>query len=232
MATKSNQASSSRGKGAEKKVYSPEEAVAQMRAFPQRKFDETVEIHVKLGVNPTKAEEGVRGAVVLPAGLGKTVRVLVIAKGEKVMAAREAGADHVGAEDMIEKIQGGWMEFDTVIATPDTMAVVAKVGKILGPHGLMPNPKTGTVTFDVTKAVKEAKAGRVEYKMDKGANLHAAIGKRSFDDEKLLLNLRAFLDAIARARPAAVKGGSYLKRITLSTTMGGGVQIDASPFSN
>jgi large subunit ribosomal protein L1 len=191
------------------------------------KFDETVEIAARLGVDPRHADQQVRGTVALPHGTGRTVRVLVIAKGEKVKEAEEAGADFVGSEDMVEKIQGGWMDFDKVIATPDMMGQVGKLGRVLGPRGMMPNPKSGTVTFDVAKGVQDLKAGRIEYRVDKGGNVHAPLGKRSFSNDKLQENCEIFLRELIRAKPAAAKG-QYLKSLTLSSTMGPGVKLEVS----
>jgi large subunit ribosomal protein L1 len=190
------------------------------------KFDETVEIAVRLGVDPRQADQNVRGTVLLPHGTGKTVRVLVFAKGEKAKEAQEAGADHVGADDIVQKIQTeSWLEFDTAIATPDMMSQVGRLGKLLGPRGLMPNPKVGTVTFDVAKAVREVKAGKVEYRVDKAGIVHCMVGKRSFGADKLAANAEALIASLVRAKPAASKG-NYLQSIALSTTMGPGVRID------
>lgn len=209
-----------------KREYSVEEAMELVKKTVPARFDETVEIAIRLGVDPKHADQMVRGAVVLPHGIGKTVRVLVFAKGEKEREAREAGADHVGAEDLIGKIQGGWMEFDATIATPDLMGQVGKLGKILGPRGLMPNPKVGTVTFDVARAVREVKAGKVEFRVDKAGNVHVPVGKKSFPAEHLVANGMALLEAIARAKPAAAKG-QYLRSITVASTMSPGIPIDA-----
>jgi large subunit ribosomal protein L1 len=189
------------------------------------KFDETIELSINLGVDPRQSDQMVRGTVVLPHGLGTTKRVLVIASGEKVREAQEAGADFVGGEDMVQKIQGGWTDCDAVVATPDMMKLLGRLGKILGPRGLMPNPKTGTVTFDVARAVKEIKAGKVEFRLDKTAIIHAPIGKMSFESAGLAENARALLAAVWKAKPSAAKG-KYLRRVTLSSTMGPGVQID------
>ena len=189
------------------------------------KFDETVEVHVRLGVDGRHADQQVRGAVVLPNGTGKTVRALVFAKGDKVQAALDAGADYAGAEELVAKIQGGWMDFDVVIASPDMMGVVGRLGKVLGPRGLMPNPKAGTVTPDVAKAVQEAKAGKIEYRLDKTNIIHCPIGKVSFGVEKLQENFDALLGAIVRAKPAAAKG-QYIKSCTVASTMGPGVKIN------
>jgi len=190
------------------------------------KFDETLEVHMRLGINVKHAEQQVRSTTVLPAGTGKVVRVCVVAKGEKVKDALEAGADFAGTEEIVEKIAGGWLEFDTLIATPDCMALLGKLGKVLGPKGLMPNPKTGTVTPDVSRAVKEAKAGKVEYRADKQGMVHVPIGKLSFSEEDLLKNFMTLADAVIKSKPAAAKG-TYLKSVYLATTQGAGVQIDA-----
>jgi large subunit ribosomal protein L1 len=207
------------------KRYTVEEAVHIVKQAAYAKFDETVDVAVRLGVNPRHAEQMVRGAIVLPHGIGKTVRVLVFAKGEKEKEATEAGADFVGAEDLVEKIQGGWLEFDTAIAMPPMMGQVGKLGRVLGPRGLMPNPKTGTVTMEVGKAVREAKAGKVNYRVEKAGIVHAPIGKVSFEEPKLVDNTIALLDALIRAKPSAAKG-TYLRSITLSSTMGPGVKVD------
>jgi len=206
------------------KLYEPAEAVKLIGEIAQARFDETVEAHIRLGVDPRRSDQQVRGAVVLPYGTGKTKRVLVFAKGEKAHEAEEAGADYVGAEDLAEKIRGGWMDFDITVATPDMMATVGKLGKILGPRGLMPNPKTGTVTFDVAKAIAEIKAGKVEYRVDKTGIVHVPIGKASFGEEKLMANLAVLMDAVVKARPAAAKG-AYLKSISIAATMSPGVFI-------
>ena len=213
------------------KEYAVEEAVELARKVAYAKFDETVELAVHLGVNPKYADQMVRGAVILPHGTGKQVRVLVFAKGEKEREARDAGADFVGAEDMVEKIQGGWLGFDTAIATPDLMGQVGRLGKILGPRGLMPNPKVGTVTFDIARAVREVKAGKVEFKVDKAGNVHVPIGKKSFPEERLIENANAVLEALVRAKPAAAKG-QYLRSITVSTTMGPGSSVDVQRVAN
>jgi large subunit ribosomal protein L1 len=208
-----------------------EEAIAAVKAMPSAKFDETVDLAIRLGVDPKHADQMVRGAVVLPHGIGKTVRVAVFAKGEKEREAREAGADVVGAEDLVERVQGGWMEFDTTIATPDLMGQVGRLGKVLGPRGLMPNPKLGTVTFDVARAVREAKAGKVEFRVDKAGNVHVPIGKKSFSAEHLQANAMAVIEAIMRGKPAAAKG-QYLRSMTVSATMGPGVRIDVQKVAN
>jgi large subunit ribosomal protein L1 len=209
------------------KSYSLKEAITLVKAASFAKFDETVDLMVRLGVDPRHADQMVRGAVVLPNGLGKDVRVLVFAKGEKEKEARDAGADFVGAEDLVAKIQEGWFDFDTAIATPDMMGVVGKIGKLLGPRGLMPNPKVGTVTFDVGRAVKESKSGKVEFRVEKAGIIHAPVGKVSFDDQKLEENIMAIYDALIKAKPAAAKG-TYVRKISLSSTMGPGVRCDAT----
>jgi large subunit ribosomal protein L1 len=209
------------------KSYSLKEAITLVKAASFAKFDETVDLMVRLGVDPRHADQMVRGAVVLPNGLGKDVRVLVFAKGEKEKEARDAGADFVGAEDLVAKIQEGWFDFDTAIATPDMMGVVGKIGKLLGPRGLMPNPKVGTVTFDVGRAVKESKSGKVEFRVEKAGIIHAPVGKVSFDDQKLEENILAIYDALIKAKPAAAKG-TYVRKISLSSTMGPGVRCDAT----
>src|SRR5436190_13320130 len=213
------------------KQYILEDAVRIIKEMPGAKFDESVDISFRLGVDPKHADQMVRGAVVLPHGIGKTVRVAVFAKGEKEREAREAGADTVGAEDLVERVQGGFMDFDTAIATPDLMGQVGRLGKVLGPRGLMPNPKLGTVTFDVGRAVREAKAGKVEFRVDKAGNVHVPIGKKSFAQENLVANAMTLLEAIVKAKPAASKG-VYLRSITLSTTMGPGIHVDAQRVTN
>src|SRR6202165_4184651 len=210
--------------------YTVEEAVALLKEMPGAKFDESVDLSFRLGVDPKHADQMVRGAVVLPHGIGKTVRVAVFAKGEKEREAREAGADVIGAEDLVERVQGGFMEFDTAIATPDLMGQVGRLGKVLGPRGLMPKPKLGTVTFDVGRAVREAKAGKVEFRVDKAGNIHAPVGKRSFTVEHLVVNANAIIEAIMRAKPAAAKG-IYLRSLTVSTTMGPGIAVDPQPIA-
>ena len=209
--------------------YTIEEAVAKIKETAYASFDETVEIAFRLGIDPKHADQVVRGTVVLPHGIGKDVSVLVIAQGEKYTEAMEAGADVVGAQDIIDKISGGWIGFDTVITTPDMMGQVSKLGRILGPRGLMPNPKSGTVTFDIARAVKEAKAGKIEFRVDKIGNVHAPIGKLSFENEKLIENFRTLVDIIVRARPASTKG-IYLRNITVCSTMGPGFKIDLSLY--
>ena len=209
----------------EKRPYSLEQAVKTMRAAAFAKFDESVELSVRLGVNPRHADQMVRGTVVLPHGTGKTTRVLVIAVGEKAKEAEDAGADHVGGPELAKKIQDGWLDFEAVVATPDMMREVGKLGKVLGPRGLMPNPKTGTVTFDVADAVKAIKAGKVEFRVDKTAIIHVAVGKLSFDDGQLLENTKTLLQAVMRARPSSAKG-KYVRSVYVSSTMGPGVAID------
>ena len=207
------------------KAYESAEAINLAIQTAKAKFDETIEISVKLGVDPRHADQQVRGVVVLPNGTGKTVRVLVIAKGAKADEALAAGADFVGAEDMIAKIQGGWFGFDTCVTTPDMMGMVGRLGKLLGPKGLMPTPKSGTVTMDVTKAINDIKAGKVEYRVDKTAIVHCPIGKKSFGDEKLMENFTTLMDAIVKAKPAAAKG-TYLKSVVVSSTMGPGIKVN------
>ena len=208
------------------KLYDVDEAMGLVIETAKAKFDETIELHVRLGVDPRQADQQVRGVLVLPNGTGKTKRVLVIAKGERADIAKEAGADFVGAEEMIQKIQTeNWFDFDVVITTPDMMGVVGRIGKILGPKGLMPNPKSGTVTMDVAKAISEVKAGKVEYRLDKTAIIHCPIGRKSFGKEKLGENFTALLDAIIKAKPAAAKG-QYIKSVTVASTMGPGVKVN------
>ena len=215
-----------RAKLDENKKYTLDEGIALLPEVTYSKFNATAQISFRLGVDPAKADQMIRGAVVLPHGLGKTLRVLVIAKGEKEKEAQDAGADFVGAEDMVEKIQGGWLDFDSVIATPDMMGQVGKIGRVLGPRGLMPNPKTGTVTFDVAKAVSDAKAGKVEYRVDKTGNLHLPIGKVQFEQQKLKENAVAAIEAVIRAKPSTAKG-VYMRNVTLSSTMSPGIALDA-----
>jgi len=207
------------------RLYEPGEALRLVKELASAKFDETVELSVKLGVDPRHADQQVRGTVGLPHGTGKTRKVLVFAKGEKVKEAEEAGADVVGGEELAEKIKGGWLDFDVAVATPDMMGVVGKLGKILGPRGLMPNPKSGTVTFDIARTVKELKAGRIEFRVDKTAIVHGPIGKVSFEQEKLEDNFNAFIEALIKAKPPAAKG-QYLRSIAVSSTMGPGIKIN------
>ena len=214
------------------RMYSLEEALAAIKGMPEAKFDESVDLAINLGVDPKHADQMVRGAIVLPHGVGKDVRVLVFAKGDKEQEARDAGADHVGGDELAKRIQDeGWMEFDRVIASPDMMGVVGKLGRVLGPRGLMPNPKLGTVTPNVGQAVQEQKSGKVEYRVDKSGIIHCAIGRRSFDLEKLWQNASALIDIVLKARPAAAKG-VYMKKIAVSSTMGPGLKVDpGSPLS-
>mgnify|MGYP000040936395 FL=1 len=208
------------------KLYEPAEAMELLQKTARAKFDETVEVHVRLGVDSRHADQQVRGAVVLPHGTGKKVRVLVFAKGEKATEAEKSGADYVGAEDLVAKIQNeNWLDFDVVVATPDMMGVVGRLGRILGPKGLMPNPKAGTVTMDIAKAIADIKAGKIEYRLDKTNIIHCPIGKVSFGTEKLLDNFHTLMDAIVKAKPAAAKG-QYLKSVTVATTMGPGIRIN------
>ncbi len=209
--------------------YEPNEAIGVVKKTASAKFDETVELHIRTGCDGRHADQQVRGAVVLPNGTGKTVRVLVFAKGTKLDEAQAAGADFVGGEDLIPKIQGGWFDFDVVVATPDMMGVVGRLGKVLGPKGLMPNPKAGTVTMDVTKAIADIKAGKIEYRLDKANIIHVPVGKVSFSEEQLQENFDAILAAIVKAKPAALKG-QYLKSITLACTMGPGVKVSTAKF--
>ncbi len=210
--------------------YEPDEAIALAKKTAVAKFDETIEVHIRTGCDGRHADQQIRGAVVLPNGTGKTVRVLVFAKGDKVNEAEAAGADYVGGEELIPKIQNeGWLDFDVVVATPDMMGVVGRLGKVLGPKGLMPNPKAGTVTMDVTKAINDIKAGKIEYRLDKNNIVHVPVGKASFTDEALQENFKALMDAIVKARPSALKG-QYLRSITLTSTMGPGVKVSVAKF--
>jgi large subunit ribosomal protein L1 len=213
----------------EGRKYTLEEGLAKLKEVAFAKFDETVELTMWLGVDPRKADQLVRGTIVLPHGLGKSKRVLVIAQGEKLREAEEAGADFVGGDDMVDKIKGGWLDFDAVIATPDMMRSVGQLGKVLGPRGLMPNPKTGTVTFDVRTAVTETKAGKVEYRVDKTGVIHVAIGKVSFDEQKLQDNARVLLEAVVKAKPSTAKG-KYVKKVNLASTMSPGVLLDETAY--
>jgi large subunit ribosomal protein L1 len=209
--------------------YQPKQALEIVKKSAFAKFDETVEVAVRLGVDPKHADQVVRGTVVLPAGTGKSVRVLVIATGDKAKEAEAVGADFVGADDMIAKINDGWLDFDVLIATPDQMGKLGKLGRVLGPRGLMPNPKAGTVTMDVTKAVRETKAGKIEFRVDKAGNVQAAIGRVSFPLESLETNFNAFMDQIVRSKPASSKG-VYVRNVSVSSTMGPGVRIDTNPY--
>ncbi len=212
------------------KQYETAEAISLMKQTAKAKFDETVELHIKLGVDGRHADQQVRGAIVLPHGTGKSKKVLVVAKGEKAEEAKAAGADFVGAEDMIQKIQTeNWFDFDVLVATPDMMGLVGRLGRVLGPKGLMPNPKSGTVTFDIEKAVNEIKAGKVEYRLDKTNIVHVSIGKVSFEDEKLAENLNALMEAVIKAKPAAAKG-TYLKSVAMTSTMGPGIKLNSTQF--
>lgn len=211
------------------KSYDLNEAVELVQKAATAKFDETVEVAVRLGVDPKKADQQIRGAVVLPHGTGKTQKVLVFAKGEKLKEAEAAGADYVGDSEYINKIQQGWFDFDVIVATPDMMGEVGKLGRVLGPKGLMPNPKTGTVTFDVTKAIADIKAGKVEYRVDKAGNIHAPVGKKSFEAAKLAENIQTIIETLIKVKPATAKG-TYLKNIAISSTMGPGVRVSTSEF--
>ena len=211
-------------------LYDPADAVSAVKKTATAKFDETVEVHIRTGCDGRHAEQQIRGAVVLPHGTGKTVRVLVFAKGDKISEAEAAGADHVGGEELIPRIQNeGWLDFDVVVATPDMMGVVGRLGKVLGPKGLMPNPKAGTVTMDVTKAINDIKAGKIEYRLDKANIIHCPIGKASFSEDQLTENLTALMEAIVKAKPSTLKG-QYLKSITLASTMGPGVKINTAKY--
>lgn len=212
------------------KRYPLDEALTTLETFSKAKFDETVDVAIRLGIDPRQTDQMVRGACTLPNGLGKKIRVAVFAKGDKAKEAEDAGADVVGAEDLAEKISGGWLEFDAVIATPDMMSVVGRLGKVLGPRGLMPNPKLGTVTMDLAKAVAEAKSGKVEFRIEKGAIIHVPVGKRSFGKDKLKENIGALMDAIVKAKPAAAKG-TYIRSMNLSATMTRGIKVDVTPYS-
>jgi large subunit ribosomal protein L1 len=209
------------------RAYSPLEAVRLLKGFPAAKFDETVEAHFRLGLNVRHADQQLRGTIMLPHGIGKEVQVAVFAEGEKAREAEEAGADVVGSADLASRIEEGFLDFDVAIATPDMMGVVGKLGRVLGPRGLMPNPKTGTVTFDIAKAVQDSKAGKLEYRTDRGGNVNLPIGKRSFDERALLENYATLIEEIVRAKPSAAKG-RYIKQITLTTTMGPGIHVDST----
>src|SRR5918992_6216086 len=217
-------------KGEDGRKYSLEEAVKKLKEIAFAKFDETVELTMWLGVDPRKADQLVRGTLVLPHGLGKSKKVLVIAQGEKIKEAEEAGADFVGGEDMVNKIKEGWLDFDAVVATPDMMRLVGGLGKVLGPRGLMPNPKTGTVTFDVRNAVRETKAGKVEYRVDKTGVIHVGIGKVSFEPDKLRENAQTLLDAVVKAKPSTAKG-KYVKKVNVAATMSPGVLLDETVYA-
>ena len=227
MAKKSKQFRAALEKVETSKQYTIEEAIALVKEIDFAKFDATVEVAYRLGIDTRKNDQQIRGAVVLPHGTGKTQRVLVFAKGDKAKEAEAAGADYVGDADLSQKIQGGWFDFDVVVATPDMMGEVGRLGRVLGPKGLMPNPKTGTVTMDVTKAVEEIKAGKVTYRADKQGNIHAPIGKVSFDNEKLIENLKTSHDVVLRAKPASAKG-QYIKNVSVTSTFGPGVKVDAT----
>jgi large subunit ribosomal protein L1 len=212
------------------KEYDPREALELLKQAATAKFDETVEAAIRLGVDPKKQDQQIRGAVVLPHGTGKTARVLVFAKGDKAKEAEAAGADFVGDDDLIQKVSQGWMDFDVVVATPDMMGSVGRLGRILGPKGLMPNPKTGTVTFEVARAVQEIKAGKIEYRLDKAGNIHVPIGKVSFEVDQLLGNLRTLIDALQKAKPASAKG-QYFRNVSVSSTMGPGIKVNVQRFA-
>jgi large subunit ribosomal protein L1 len=228
MSKKHNEAKSKIDKT---KQYDVKEAIGLIKELKHSKFDETVDLAVNLGVDPRKSDQMVRGSVVLPHGLGKKVRVAVFAKGEKATEAESAGADVVGAEDLVEKVSGGWLEFDKVVATPDVMGLVGKLGKILGPRGLMPNPKSGTVTFDVGKAVQDITAGKADYRTEKAGVIHVSIGKLSFEDDKLIDNAKTVISSLEKAKPSSSKG-KYLKKISISSTMGVGVPVVVSSLSS
>ena len=209
------------------RLYSPQEAIALLKKISYSAFDGTVEVHMRLGVDPRHADQMVRGTAVLPHGTGRTVRVLVFAQGDKAREAEEAGADYVGAQDLIQRIEGGWLDFDVAVATPDMMGQVGRLGRILGPRGLMPNPRSGTVTFDVGRTVRDVKAGRVEFRVDRTALVHVPIGKVSFDDQRLLENLSTLMDAVVAAKPSGAKG-TYIRSVHLAATMSPGIRLDAS----
>lgn len=230
MAKKGKQYLAALEKVEAEKLYTVEEAVALIKETSFAKFDETVEVAYRLGVDPKKADQQIRGAVVLPNGTGKTQKVLVFAKGDKAKEAEAAGADYVGEGELVQKINGGWFDFDVVVATPDMMAEVGRLGRVLGPKGLMPNPKTGTVTMDVTKAINEIKAGKVTYRVDKAGNVHAPIGKVSFDTAKLIENFTTINDTMLKVKPSTAKG-QYIKNVSITSTFGPGVKVDASTFA-
>ena len=207
------------------KYYLLEDGLALLHTLPSAKFDESIECAVRLGVDPRHADQMVRSTVILPHGTGRTIRILVFAKGENATAAKEAGADYVGAEDLADKIQGGWFDFDVAIATPDMMKIVGRLGKVLGPRGIMPSPKSGTVTFEVAQAVKDAKSGKIEFRVDKAGNVHVPVGKKSFEVNRLQENIVALMDAVVRAKPASAKG-TYVRSVTISSTMGPGIKLD------
>jgi large subunit ribosomal protein L1 len=226
VATHGKRYAEARGRIDRERQYSPLEAIRILRDLPAAKFDETVEVHFRLGLNVRHADQQLRGTLMLPHGTGKEARVAVFAEGDKAREAEEAGADVVGAADLAKRVEEGFTDFDVAIATPDQMGVVGRLGRVLGPRGLMPNPKTGTVTFDVAKAVSDAKAGKLEYRTDRGANVHVALGKKSFDERRLLENYAAIVEEVVRAKPAAAKG-RYIRQITLTSTMGPGLRVDA-----
>jgi large subunit ribosomal protein L1 len=225
MATHGKRYKEARGQIDRERLYAPAEAIRILKELPQAKFDETVEVHFSLGLNVRHADQQLRGTLMLPNGTGKSMRVAVFAEGDKAREAEEAGADVVGSADLAKRVEEGFTDFDVAIATPDQMGNVGKLGRVLGPRGLMPNPKTGTVTFDIAKAVEDAKGGKLEYRTDRGANVHVSIGKRSFDERSLLENYATLVEEIVRAKPAAAKG-RYIQQITLTTTMGPGLRID------
>jgi large subunit ribosomal protein L1 len=225
MATHGKRYREARSNIERERLYSPVEAIRILKELPQAKFDETVEVHFRLGLNVRHADQQLRGTLMLPHGTGKSMRVAVFAEGDKAREAEEAGADVVGSADLAKRVEEGFTDFDVAIATPDQMGNVGKLGRVLGPRGLMPNPKTGTVTFDIAKAVQDAKGGKLEYRTDRGANVHLSIGKRSFDERSLLENYATLVEEIVRAKPAAAKG-RYIQQITLTTTMGPGVRVD------
>ena len=227
MSKEGKRLTEARSKVEREKLYSVEDAFKILTGLKAAKFDESVDVALRLGVDPRKSDQMVRGTVSLPHGTGKSVRILVFAKGEKEKEARDAGADHVGAEDLVKQIQEGWLEFDKAIATPDMMGMVSRLGKILGPRGMMPNPKVGTVTMDIAKAVREMKGGRVEFRVDKGSNIHCPLGRYSFGAQKLIENFTALYEAVEKSKPDTAKG-TYVKAITVSTTMGPGIKIDAN----